>query len=788
MPQRIEVPGMGVVEFPDGMSDEQIAQAIQRNMGGSEKPGGVQAALGNIAAGAIRGAGSIGATLLTPMDMILGNTKSIGNPERRQKMDQALASLGFDPQSLSFGAGKLGGEIVGTAGVGSALAVPLRSVPWLAPVAEALTTGGFRAGGVAGAKGLALRTGAGGLTGAAAAGMVNPEDADIGAIVGAALPGSLQLAGAAGRKVGGAFKSPSKKAAEKLIQALESDPAVVAAKLRRGAVELVPGSKPTVAQVLRTPQSSALERVVSEVPGGALLKQQWMEQNAARLAALDALSPVDPRGLRSAQDDFGAAALKAIRGGDEAARGRTTAAYQSVPQDEAALYLPDLAAVRDEFYPRGSYGSRAGADEAVRTADEIGNILQQAMKPTTAGPTRTLAQAVRARGGVNRGGGLAGEADGLAGEAKNLVRRNGGRNLNEMSEVMYEAGLIADETPDALLEALRAEARRGGVIPTDRSMRAAYESSMGEQAAGKIPQKVTLREFDALRKSIGRDQRAAARDPARATEALALSRMKQAMDDRINEVVRGDGAIDENLPIDWANALTKAQKLKIDQVQTYRTGPQAEAFKTGSDGLPKVQGGEFARLAWSTRPGASSDIAQLKKAVGDHPEVMAQFRSMVTTEGAGTATNAGNLTGKFVRWVDNALPGLKHVFDADQVKAFQRIAQDIKRTEKAAAAGGARGSDTMQKASQAMRLGLLDNPMLNFAANRVPFVGQFSGPMLDALRQRARSGVAGELAGLLASPAKAADAIGLLSSVPPVYFPALQQGLIRSAPVLAANP
>lgn len=33
MPQRIEVPGMGIVEFPDGMSDDQIAAAIQQNMG-----------------------------------------------------------------------------------------------------------------------------------------------------------------------------------------------------------------------------------------------------------------------------------------------------------------------------------------------------------------------------------------------------------------------------------------------------------------------------------------------------------------------------------------------------------------------------------------------------------------------------------------------------------------------------------------------------------------------------------------------------------------------------------
>lgn len=32
MPQRIDVPGMGVVEFPDGMSDDQISAAIRQNM------------------------------------------------------------------------------------------------------------------------------------------------------------------------------------------------------------------------------------------------------------------------------------------------------------------------------------------------------------------------------------------------------------------------------------------------------------------------------------------------------------------------------------------------------------------------------------------------------------------------------------------------------------------------------------------------------------------------------------------------------------------------------------
>lgn len=45
MPQRIEVPGMGLVEFPDGMSDDQIAAAIRQNMP-QETPQGPEEGMG----------------------------------------------------------------------------------------------------------------------------------------------------------------------------------------------------------------------------------------------------------------------------------------------------------------------------------------------------------------------------------------------------------------------------------------------------------------------------------------------------------------------------------------------------------------------------------------------------------------------------------------------------------------------------------------------------------------------------------------------------------------------
>ena len=93
--------------------------------------------------------------------------------------------------------------------------------------------------------------------------------------------------------------------------------------------------------------------------------------------------------------------------------------------------------------------------------------------------------------------------------------------------------------------------------------------------------------------------------------------MKAALDDRIDEVVRGDGGIDENLPIAWANQLDDARKLKRAQVEKFRTGPQAEAFRTGADNMPKVQGGEFAGKVWGQRAGIADDIKQFRKVMDD---------------------------------------------------------------------------------------------------------------------------------------------------------------------------
>ena len=146
--------------------------------------------LGNIAAGAVRGAGSIGATLIRPFET------AAENEARRRAMDEVLAELGAEPSSMTYGAGKLATEIAGTAGVGGVLAAPLKFAgPAAAPLAQALRTSGFSTGQAVRAAPIATRAAdigtraaGGAITGGASSALTSPEEAGTGAMVGAALP------------------------------------------------------------------------------------------------------------------------------------------------------------------------------------------------------------------------------------------------------------------------------------------------------------------------------------------------------------------------------------------------------------------------------------------------------------------------------------------------------------------------------------------------------------------------------------------------------------------------
>lgn len=181
----------------------------------------------NTQAGLVRGAGSIGNTILSPLDYAARavgadndyfgpNGAILGRTDRREAMDQALQSMGAETDSFGYGAGKLTGEILGTAGAGGAIANGLSKVPAIAQYApsviNAIRSGGFSTGAKVAPGALpflqnqGVRALGGAITGGTSAAMVNPEDAGTGAVIGGVAPAVTKTLGLLGGAIGKQFR------------------------------------------------------------------------------------------------------------------------------------------------------------------------------------------------------------------------------------------------------------------------------------------------------------------------------------------------------------------------------------------------------------------------------------------------------------------------------------------------------------------------------------------------------------------------------------------------------
>lgn len=230
-----------VFEGPDGATPNQVLGVAQQMFGGAKPepaPKGlvdraVQAGsdlaafnrkqVGNLAAGAVRGAGSIGATILAPVDAAAralngGKPVNVGGfdivgQDRRAGMDGGLQEMGADTDSLAFKTGKIGGEIAGTAGAGGVVANAARGLGAAAPVVDAIASGGFAGGG-----NMLTRIAGGAVNGGATAGLVNPGETGVGAGAGAVLPPGVKLAGMAGNALSEAAQAGAKKLMQSAIK------------------------------------------------------------------------------------------------------------------------------------------------------------------------------------------------------------------------------------------------------------------------------------------------------------------------------------------------------------------------------------------------------------------------------------------------------------------------------------------------------------------------------------------------------------------------------------------
>ena len=171
--------------------------------------------------GFLRGAGSIGATLARPFE------SAQANDARRANLDPSIAAFtGADPASTGYKTMKLGAEIAGTAGAGGAIAqgvsrlapAAVTAAPRVAQLLEAIKSGGFTLGSPAAttlagkAADLGVRTLGGAISGGSMAGLLDPGQAKVGALVGGALPGATQAAGLGTNWLGSLIRGPQKSA------------------------------------------------------------------------------------------------------------------------------------------------------------------------------------------------------------------------------------------------------------------------------------------------------------------------------------------------------------------------------------------------------------------------------------------------------------------------------------------------------------------------------------------------------------------------------------------------
>lgn len=76
MPQQVEVPGVGLLEFPDGMSDAEMSAAIQRNFPQLAKPGMAEDVAKSVPSAAVRGVTNLAGAPADLWEMISGGLAS----------------------------------------------------------------------------------------------------------------------------------------------------------------------------------------------------------------------------------------------------------------------------------------------------------------------------------------------------------------------------------------------------------------------------------------------------------------------------------------------------------------------------------------------------------------------------------------------------------------------------------------------------------------------------------------------------------------------------------------
>lgn len=778
---------------------------------------GIKQGAGNLLAGAVRGAGSIGATLLSPIDIakdaINGKGLSLeSNRARRKGMDDALQSMGAEPESWMYKGGKLGGEIAGTAGMGGVLANAGARVPMLAknaaPLLDAVRTSGMSAKGMTGLSGLGTRAAGGAISGGAQAGLVNPEDAALGAGIGAALPGMLQLAQKVGGTVYQAVKGGKPGAGKMLADALgvNADELQAIIKAANNAPdELVSGSKLTLSQALQQqganlPAVKMLDRVASQGPGGNALLNRFQSQAGARLENLRANGAVADESVRDLSTRTGdkLGAILRTQAGDE--RAATRAAWEALNgravNDGVALQIP-LDELQAAMKPlgRGTVGAGADARAFLNEAQNIGTMQLPAIKAASANNSQTLEQAVRRMGGIRPRDDFAGEIRGLTNKQSGttgLVSKMG-KDVERVAEAMHERGFIPDSDPATLIDMLRGGGGRNVFAHdiTDDAFRRGIDNAMGDlPAAERIAVPVPFDEFQRLRSSAG-ELAAKAGNAGNKTEAGVLNQIKSLLEARVNDASAGNLLTGEVMPQGFKGQYNAARDSTRQWYERYGGGNNIESILRKPVGQDyRLTGDEITNKLWHGGAGLGGDVTNLKRVLSDsnRDPAMKSLQEFIMSDAASKTKASGDLGAALPKYVESRMSGLLEAMSPDQMKSLMSVAGDIRNADAASNVAGLLGSDSYAKITRSMDAGLLDAPLAKTVSKMLSVKGIGVEPLRAKAAEMVMQHKGKTISELLANPKAAAAALAdvkFVKSAGPEVVGMLRLTLARGAPLLA---
>lgn len=307
-------------------------------------------AIGGIALGV----SDIGNTVLNAVSPVTELIPGVAQANRTRNADfEAITEQ--KKNSKSFGGGRLVGNIAATLPVGGALGGGLRagapllaragvSAPVVEGVANALATSGFKAGALTGAAKVGARVAGGAITGGLSAGLIDPESAGTGALIGGALPLAAPVARYVGRGAKSVVEPFTESGREVMAGRIinrfaEGGPTTV------NAAEIVPGSMPTLAEATKNAGIAGLQRGTRDVKPNAFVEREAMNAGARnalfdnvagnRLAIDAADAARSQTGNRLYGDAFSAdAARQAAADASVAARKAFTGAGVSATRDD----------------------------------------------------------------------------------------------------------------------------------------------------------------------------------------------------------------------------------------------------------------------------------------------------------------------------------------------------------------------------------------------------------------------------------------------------------------------